>query len=55
MKGQLPGGSWRQTARNYHIERGFLYAELKRKDGSWNRTKVPLKAGNSFKNNNGHF
>ena len=36
MQGQLPGGSWKQTARNYGIQGKYLHAELKRMDGSWN-------------------
>lgn len=36
----MPKGSWKNSARNYYVDGNKLFAELKRMDGSWNKTYV---------------
>ena len=38
----MPGGGWRQTARNITVSDGRLTAELQKVDGSWVEASVEL-------------
>ena len=47
----MPGGGWRQTARNVAVADGTLTAELQKVDGSWVEASVEL-AGDSSQYDN---
>ena len=52
----LPGGSWKDTARNIRIEGdNILIAELQNQNGTFNQDLVIFQPSDSFSNENGQF
>ena len=52
----LPGGSWKQTAKNIKIEGdNILIADLQRQNGTYTRDLVIFQPSDSFANENGQF
>ena len=41
-QGDLPGGSWRGSCRNYHIQGRVLYADCRTRGGRWVQTSMDL-------------
>ena len=52
---ELPGGSWKNSARNYRMEDGILYAQLKNDRGGYNNASVRVVPGVTYNNINGGF
>lgn len=55
LKSELPNGSWIMTAKNHHLQNGVLYAELRRKDGFYNKTQVNVRPNMILTNLDGEF
>jgi hypothetical protein len=51
----LPGGSWKESAKNYEMKGRVLKAELKKSWLAWNNTSVKVTPGATYSNENGNF
>ena len=51
----LPGGNWKNTAKDIYVDKNILKAKLKRRDGSYVYDKVIFKPNDTFSNIDGKF
>ena len=51
----MPGGSWKETAREYTYVNGVLKAELKNEKGEWKYSFIKCRLDQEVTNQNGKF
>ena len=52
---KLPGGTWKESAKDIQIKNGIISALLKDKKGVYNHDFIILNTDNCLKNNDGKF
>ncbi len=55
FKTNLPLGSWINSAKNYRVENGILYADLLKENGSLNSSLIKINPNEKYMNKNGEF